>query len=130
MQIIFVNEAFWQFDEGDVARKTTIVPPIGLLSGNAICQAGAVDGGHNEVLAVAERCSHLAIKRREAAFVLADLFAIHPEPRPIIRCSNVQEDALARFRREGEVSLIPEGTFVEEKRFLLRVPIAGYFQRG
>ena len=75
MEVVVVDELLRDFDEGDVSGEAAVVPPVGLEGGYAVGEAGVVDGDDDEVLAVFEDTSDLAIEGSESALVLADFFS-------------------------------------------------------
>jgi hypothetical protein len=66
-------------DEGDVAGEAAVVVPVGLEGGDAVGEAGVVDGGDGEVVTVFEEAGDLAVEGGEAAFVVADALPFDPD---------------------------------------------------
>ncbi len=118
------------FDEGDVAREAAVVPPVGLEGGDAVGDAGVVDGEDDEVFAVLEDAGDVAVEGSEAALVLADLFGVDPDEGAVVGGAEVEEGAGAGFGGVLEVALIPDGAFVVEEFGALGVPVAGNLEGG
>ena len=72
VKVVVVDELRGDFDEGDVTGEAAVVPPVGLKGGDAVGDAGVVDGEDDEVFAVVEDAGDVAVEGGEAAFVLAD----------------------------------------------------------
>ena len=112
-------------DEGDVAGEAAVVPPVGLEGGDAVGDAGVVDGDDNEVVAVFEDAGDVAVEGGEAALVLADFLGVDPDEGAVVGGADVEEGAGVGFGGVVEVLFVPDGAFVVEEVGALRVPIAG-----
>ena len=73
--------------------------------------------------------SDFAIKGRESALVIAGLLAIHPNVREVIRSANMEKRPRTWLALILEVFLVPEGSFIEEQRVALGVPVTRNLQR-
>src|SRR5271168_5101876 len=124
VKVVIIDETVGNGDDGDVSGEAAVVPPIGLQRGDAVGDAGIVDGDDGEVTAGMEDAGDLAVEGREAAFVVADVLAVDEEVGAIVGGPDVEEGARAGFRSVVEVVLIPEHALVVVEGFLLRVPIA------
>ncbi len=118
------------FDEGDVAGEAAVVPPVGLQGGDAVGDAGVVDGEDDEVFAVLEDAGDLAVEGSEAAFVLADFFGVDPDEGAVVGGAEVEEGAGVGLGGVLEVLLVPDGAFVVEEVRALGVPVAGDLEGG
>ena len=130
MNIVVVDEGGGNSDERDIAGEAAVVEPVIANGGDAVDQAGGVDGDDDEVGAGVEDGGDFAVERREAAFVIADPFLIDPNMGAVVGCTDVEERAGARFGLRVEVSLIPDDALVVEQLRELGVPVAGNFERG
>ncbi len=97
VEVIVVDELLREFDEGDVAGEAAVVPPVGLQGGDAVGDAGVVDGEDDEVFAVLEDAGDLAVEGSEAAFVLADFFGVDPDEGAVVGGAEVEEGAGVGF---------------------------------
>ncbi len=77
-----------------------------------------------------KKARHLAVEGREAALVIAGLFAVYPRVRDIVGRADVQESANVGLDLVLKILFVPDRALVEEERIELRVPVAGNFQRG
>ena len=107
VEVVVVDELGGDFDEGDVAGEAAVVPPVGLEGGDAVGDAGVVDGEDDEVLAVFEDAGDVAVKGGEAAFVLADFFGVDPDEGAVVGGADVEEGAGVGF---GGVVEVASGT--------------------
>jgi hypothetical protein len=114
MHVVVVNEGGGNGDEGDIAGKAAIVEPVIANGGYTVDQAGGVDGDDDKVGARVEDSGHFAIKRREAAFVIADPLLIHPNMGAVVSCTDVEKRPGAGFGPCVEVALIPYDPLVVE----------------
>ena len=130
VKIVIVDKAGGDFDESDVAGDATIVEPVGLQGGNAIGQSCGIDCDDDEVVAIMEEVSGVAIVGSEAALVLAGVLAVDPDVTAVVGSADVEEGALACFFLISEVALIPERTFIVKEQLALCVPVAGDFEGG
>ena len=104
VEVIVVDDVGWEFDEGDVAGEAAVVPPVGLQGGDAVGDAGVVDGEDDEVFAVFEDAGDLAVEGSEAAFVLANLFGVDPDEAAVVGCAEVEKGAGVGFGGVLEVA--------------------------
>src|ERR1700753_2705659 len=130
MKIVLVDEDVWNCNERDFARDAAVVPPIGFKRRDIVFMTSVINSGNDEVIASVYCFCHVAVEGRKSAFMLADFFAVNPPPGVVIGCADVQEDARMLLRLVSEVTLIPDGAFVEEERFVLCVPVAGNLKLG
>ena len=119
-----------KLDERDIARKTAVVPPICLQSGNAIFVTRVIDRGDHKVITRADCRSDIAVETCEAAFALADLLFIEPEPGVVVRRAWMKEDTRALFALISEVAFVPNRTLIVEERLALGVPVGWDFEFG
>ena len=127
---VVVNVGVGEFDQGDGAGDATVIPPVGLDGGNAVDGALVIDGGDDEVVSIFHDTGDLAVERREAAFVIADMLVIDEDVSGVIDRAEVDEEVRVRLRVVLEVALIPEQAFEVEERIFLGVPVAGNVEGG
>src|ERR1700758_2097635 len=125
MYIVIVDESHGNSDERDVTSKAAIMEPVDANGGNAIDEPSGVHGDDDEVGSGAEDFCDFTIKRREAAFVIADALLVDPNVGTVVGCTDVEEGASTRLGLCVEVSLVPEDTLVVEELGDLGVPVAG-----
>src|ERR1700679_410359 len=130
MEVVLIDEGIGDCDDGGFARDSAVVPPIGFKGGDIVFAPGIIDRGNDEVIAGMHGFCDVAVEGGESAFVLADFFAVDPPPGVVIGCADVQESARMLLRLVSEVTLVPDGAFIEEERFALCVPVAGDFELG
>ena len=109
VEVVVVDVLGGDFDEGDVAVEAAVVPPIGLEGGDAVGDAGVVDGEDDEVFAVFEDAGDVAVEGGEAAFMLADFFGVDPDEGAVVGGAEVEEGAGVGFGGVLEVLLVPDG---------------------
>src|SRR5690242_11528924 len=130
LQSVIIDECVGHFEERYIARDSAVIPPIGLEGRNSIRETRVIDRNDGKVSAIAQKIRDLAVKRREAALILASLLAVDPDVRAVIRRSHMEEDATRRCATVIKVLLVPNRALVEKERITLRVPIPGNMQRG
>ena len=123
--VIVVDKMGGDLDEGDIAREAAVVVPVVVEGGDAVDEAGGVDGDDDEVAAGVEDLGGFAIEGGEAALVVAQALAVHPDVRTVVGGPYVEEGAGAGLGVEVEVALVPDNAFVAEEGGVLGVPVAG-----
>ncbi len=94
VKVVVVDELRWDFDEGDVASEASVVPPVGLERGDAVGDAGVVDGDDDEVFSVFKDAGDVAVEGCEAALVFADFFGVDPDEGAVVGGAEVEEGFL------------------------------------
>ena len=97
MDVVVVDEAAGHGDERDVAGEAAVVEPVIADGGDAVYEAGGIDGDDDEVGAGVEDGGDFAIEGGEAAFVVADALLVDPDVGAVVGCADVEEGACAGF---------------------------------
>jgi len=89
-----------------------------------------IDRGDHKVITRADCRSDIAVETCEAAFALADLLFIEPEPGVVVRRAWMKEDTRALFALISEVAFVPNRPLIVEERLALGVPVGWDFEFG
>ena len=130
VNVVVVDKGGGHGDERDVAREAAVVEPIDVDRGDAVDEAGGIDGDDDEVAARVEGGGDLAVEGSEASLVVADAFPVDPHEGAVVGRTDVEKVAGAGFGLRLEVALVPDDAFEAEEGWVLRVPVAGNLQRG
>ena len=130
MHIVLIDKCLRNLDQRHLARQPAIIPPIGLQRGHAVVVARIIHGCYHKVTSRMNRRRNFAIEAGVPSLVLANLHAVHPEPRLIVGRAHMQKDPRMLFGLVSEILLVPDGPLIVIKRPALHIPVAGNFQRG
>src|ERR1035437_4150781 len=83
---------------------------------------------HYGIAFLARLAGDLEGERRESARVRAELFAVQVHEGLVVRGAEIEVETRAGLALEVESLSVPDGAFVEEETFALRVPIARYVE--
>ena len=129
-QIVLVDKALRHVDQGNIARNASVVPPVCIERGDAVGQSRIVDRHHNEVRACVELLRSLAVEAGESSLVIANVFTVDPDHRPVVGRANVEKCPVVGLWVEFETALVPDQALVIEELLALRVPVSRHLQRG
>jgi len=130
VKVVVVDVLGGNLNEGDIAMKAAVVPPVGLEGGDTVGDARVVDGDDDEVFAVFECGSDVAVERGETSLVLTDFLGVDPDEGAVVGGAEVEEGASVWLGGVLEVSLVPDDALVTEEVGTLGVPIAGNLEGG
>ena len=127
---VVADEGQRRLDNHDAARQPAVVPPVGIERRNALGQPFVVDLHHQRVLPLAHLAGDLEVEGRVAADVFADLAAVQPHDRLVVRRPEVEERAAVRAGLVVEQIAVPDRTLVVVELGTLGVPVARHQQRA
>ena len=131
MKVVVVDELGWNFDMGDIARQTAVVPPIGLK--------GVGTPSAMRVLST-ERTTKFLPSLRKPVMSQSNgvkppscsqtFWVCDPDEGAIVGGADVEEGAGVGVGGVLEVLFVPDRAFVIEEGRALGVPVAGDFECG
>src|SRR5438128_12156452 len=106
---VLFNELSRYLDDRHIASQPTVIEPIGPERWNVIGVAGVVHGNDDEVGAIVQQRSCLAVEGRETSFVFAQRLLVQPDMSAVICGAEIDKGTSVRLWVVVKGFLVPDG---------------------